>query len=178
MEQAFVNLMDRFTTALILTQYSPEHQCIVETITSDFALGAVISQKGSNDKLYPIAYHSRKFSSAEINNEIHDKELLAVVDSFKTWRKYLDGALLPVRVYTDHQNLEYFTTRKVLNRWQARWAQELPAWISKSATVPGHKTASRMHSHGGRSTALRKGEVKSNRFKHCSKKNILKTKNY
>jgi hypothetical protein len=114
MEQAFVNLMDRFTTALILTQYSPEHQCIVETITSDFALGAVISQKGGNDKLYPIAYHSRKFSSAEINNEIHDKELLAVVDSFKTWRKYLDGALLPVRVYTDHQNLEYSRLEKYL----------------------------------------------------------------
>jgi len=30
-----------------------------------------------------------------------------------------------VEVYSDHQNLEYFTTTKVLNRRQARWAQEL-----------------------------------------------------
>jgi hypothetical protein len=47
------------------------------------------------------------------------------VDSFKIWRKYLEGALLPDLVYTDYQNLEYFTTTKVLNRRQARWAQEL-----------------------------------------------------
>jgi len=30
-----------------------------------------------------------------------------------------------VQVFSDHQNLEYFTTTKVLNRLQARWAQEL-----------------------------------------------------
>jgi hypothetical protein len=30
-----------------------------------------------------------------------------------------------VQVFTDHKNLEYFMTTKVLNRRQARWAQEL-----------------------------------------------------
>jgi len=30
-----------------------------------------------------------------------------------------------VQVFSDHQNLEYFTTTKVLNRRQARWVQEL-----------------------------------------------------
>jgi hypothetical protein len=125
MEKAFIDLKEGFTTAPILTHYSPERQCIVETDASDFALGAVISQNSSDDKLHPIAYHSRKFSPAKITYEIHDGELLAVVDSFKIWRKYLEGALLPVLVYTDHQNLEYFTTTKVLNRRQALWAQEM-----------------------------------------------------
>jgi hypothetical protein len=115
MEKAFVNLKEYFTTAPILTHFKPKHQCIVETDGSDFALGAVLSQKEDDDMLHPIAYHSRKFSPAEINYEIHDKELLAVVDSFKIWRRYLEGALLTVLVYTDHQNLEYFTTTKVLN---------------------------------------------------------------
>jgi hypothetical protein len=137
MEQAFVDLKKRFTPAPILTHYSPECQCIVETDASDFALGAVISQKSSDDKLHPIAYHSRKFSPAKINYEIHDKELIAVVDSFKIWRKYLKGALLPVLVYTAHQNLEYFTTTKVLNRRQARWAQELAGIDFKICYRPG-----------------------------------------
>jgi hypothetical protein len=44
-EKAFVDLKERFTTAPILTHYSPEWQYIVETDASDFALGAVISQK-------------------------------------------------------------------------------------------------------------------------------------
>jgi hypothetical protein len=47
------------------------------------------------------------------------------VDSFKIWQKYLEGALFQVLIYTDHQNLEYFTTTKVLNRRQALWAQQL-----------------------------------------------------
>jgi hypothetical protein len=119
MEKDFIDLKKGFTSAPILTHYSPEHQCIIETDASDLALGAVISQNGSDDKLHPIAYHLCKCLPAEINYEIHNKELLAVVDSFKIWRKYLEGAPLPVLVYIDHQNLEYFTTTKVLNRQQA-----------------------------------------------------------
>ena len=72
-----------------------------------------------------MAFHSRKFTPAEINYEIHDKELLAVVDTFKHWRCYCEGATHQVQVFSDHQNLEYFTNTKVLNRRQARWAQEL-----------------------------------------------------
>jgi hypothetical protein len=140
MEKAFVDLKELFTTATILTHYSPERLCIVEPDASDFALGAVISHHSSDDKLYPIAYHSCRFSPAEIDYEIHDKELLVVVDFFKIWRKYIEGGLLPVLVYTDHQNLEYFTTTKVLTRRQARWAQELAgidfkicycSWVTK-----------------------------------------------
>jgi len=48
-----------------------------------------------------------------------------VVDTFKHWRHYCDGATHHIQVFSDHQNLEYFTTTKVLNQWQVRWAQEL-----------------------------------------------------
>jgi len=47
------------------------------------------------------------------------------VDTFKHWRRYCEGATHQVQVFSDHQNLKYFTTSKVLNRRQARWAQEL-----------------------------------------------------
>ena len=98
---------------------------IIETDASDFAIGAVLSQRNEENRLHPVAFHSRKFRPAEINYEIHNKELLAVVDTFKHWRQYCEGATHQVQVYSDHQNLEYFTTTKVLNRRQARWAQEL-----------------------------------------------------
>jgi hypothetical protein len=91
----------------------------------DFALGGALSQTTEDKKLHPNTFHSRKFSPAEINYKIHDKELLAIVDCFKTWWRYLEGSLHMVQVYTDHKNLEYFMTTKVLNRRQARWAQEL-----------------------------------------------------
>jgi len=91
----------------------------------DFAIGAVLSQRDEDNRLHPIAFHSHKFQPVEINYEIHDKELLAVVDAFKHCRRYCEGATHQVQVFTDHQNLEYFTTTKVLNRRLARWAQEL-----------------------------------------------------
>jgi len=127
-EKAFQDLKKRFTTAPILAHSDPEKPVVIETDASDFAIGAVLSQRDEENRLHPIAFHSRKFQPAEINYEIHDKELLAVVDAFKHWRRYCEGATHQVQVFTDHQNLEYFTTTKVLNRRQARWAQE-PAVI-------------------------------------------------
>jgi hypothetical protein len=137
MELAFDELKRRFTTAPILRQFDPKKVCVVETDASDFALGAVLSQKGDDGRLYLVAFHSRKFTPAEINYEIHDKELLAIVDCFKVWRRYLEGAMHTVQVYSDHQNLEYFTTTKVLSRRQARWAQELAGVDFKIFYRPG-----------------------------------------
>ena len=47
------------------------------------------------------------------------------MDAFKHWCRYCEGAIHQVQVFTDHQNLEYFTTTKVLNRRQAWGAQKL-----------------------------------------------------
>jgi len=124
-ETAFKELKHRFTTAPVLGHFGATKPVIIETEASDFAIGAVLSQRDSEEKLHPVAFHSRKFSPAEINYEIHDKELLAIVDAFKHWRRYCEGAEHQIQVFTDHHNLEYFTTSKMLNRQQARWAEEL-----------------------------------------------------
>ena len=55
----------------------------LESDASDFALGAVLSQPSEDRRLYHVAFHLRKFTAVEINYEIHDKELLAIVDSFQ-----------------------------------------------------------------------------------------------
>jgi len=123
--KAFNKLKKRFTMVPILAHFDAQRPVIIETDASDFALGAVLSQKDKENRLYPVAFHSRKFQPTEINYEIHDKELLAIVDAFKHWRRYCEGATHQVQVYSDHQNLECFTTTKVLNRRQVRWAQEL-----------------------------------------------------
>jgi hypothetical protein len=125
MTKGFEKLKHCFTTAPILTHFDPHCKCIVETDASDFALGSTLSQTTEDKKLHPNAFYSRKFSPAEINYEIHDKELLAIVDCFKAWLRYLEGSIHMVQVFTDHKHLEYFMMTKVLNRRQARWAQEL-----------------------------------------------------
>ena len=76
----------------------------------------MLSQHAEDGELHPVAFHSRKFTAAEINYEIYDKELLAIVEAFfETWCHLLEGAQHPTTVYTDHKNLLYFTTSRVLN---------------------------------------------------------------
>ena len=88
-----------------------------------------------------MAFHLHKFTPAEINYDTCDKELLAIVDCFKRWRRYVEGAQYQVIVITDHNNLELFKTTKVLNRRQARWAQELAGYVFKIYFRPGKKNA-------------------------------------
>ena len=123
-QRAFDELKKRFTVGNILVMFDPNKPIIMETDASDYAIGASISQEQAG-KLRPVAFHSRKMSPAEQNYEIHDKELLAVVVAFEQWRMYLEGAKHTVTVYSDHQNLRYFTSTKKLNRRQARWAEQL-----------------------------------------------------
>ena len=126
-EQAQKQLVQAFTTVPVLRHFDPEEPAIVETDASDFALGGILSQKYEG-RLHPIAFHSRKLTEADINYDTADKELLAIVDCFKRWRRYLEGAKHQVQVISDHQNLELFQTIKVLKRRQARWAQELAGY--------------------------------------------------
>ncbi|CCF47916.1 hypothetical protein NDA14_006663 [Ustilago hordei] len=49
----------------------------LETDASDFAIAGVLKQEHEGC-WHPVAFYSRKMSSAEKNYEIHDKELLAV----------------------------------------------------------------------------------------------------
>jgi len=50
---------------------------------------------------------------------------MAIVEAFNEWRPYLSRTTHKVKVYTDHKNLIYFITTKVLNGRQVRWAESL-----------------------------------------------------
>ena len=54
-------------------------------------------------------------SLAEQNYDIHNKELLAVVNALEQWRQYAES-YLELTIYTNHKNLLSFTTTKALNR--------------------------------------------------------------
>ena len=102
----------------------PEHPVVIETDASDYAIAAILSQ-WQDGELHPIAFFSQTLQAAELNYDTHDKELLAIFSAFKTWCHYLEGTSDPVNVVTDHKNLEYFSTTKMLTRRQARWSKYL-----------------------------------------------------
>ena len=127
-----------FTTTPILTHFDPANPIVIETDGSDYAIAAILSQVTPSDNdLHPVAYHSRTMLPAELNYEIYDKELLAIHEAFKHWRAYLEGASHVILVMSDHKNLEYFTTTKVLTRRQARWSEYLAGFNYTIRYRPG-----------------------------------------
>ena len=81
--KAFMDLKKAFTFAPILARVDPHKPFVIEVDASDFALVSILSQQGVDGQLHPVAIHSRKFNAAEINYEVHDKHLQAIVDSFE-----------------------------------------------------------------------------------------------
>jgi len=80
-------------------------QIMVKTDPSDYTIVAAHSQL-SDGQLHHIAFHSRKMAKAEINYDLDDMELLAIVVALKQWRRYLKGAHHQIQIYTDHYSLE------------------------------------------------------------------------
>ena len=56
----------------------------VETDSSNYTLGAVLSQK-QNGIWQLIAFRSQSLNPVERNYEIYDKEMLAIVEAIKDW---------------------------------------------------------------------------------------------
>ena len=115
-KHAFEELKLAFTTAPVLQHFNPTLPLTLITDASDYAFAAILLQPDNEHLLHPVSYYSQKFTPAEINYEIHDKELLAIIDTFRDMRAWLIGSPHPITVLSDHKNLEYFMVSWILNR--------------------------------------------------------------
>ncbi|MBW0510588.1 hypothetical protein O181_050303 [Austropuccinia psidii MF-1] len=133
----FHQLKEAFTIAQILSHFDHSLPAIVETDASYYALGAVLSQKSDSGK-YPIGFDGCKILPAELNYEIHEKELLGIVGALKCWRAFLLCLSSSVEVLTNHSLLQYFMSSKIRTCFQALW-DEFPSQLHFSITYfPGH----------------------------------------
>jgi RNase H-like domain found in reverse transcriptase len=121
----------------VLTKWVPDTEMILETDASDYALAAIISRCTADGEVHPIAFHSCSFNSTELNYDTHDKELLAIFEAFKHWHQYFEGSGTPINVVTNHKNLEYFTTTKILTQCQAHWSEYLSQFNMVIQFCPG-----------------------------------------
>jgi hypothetical protein len=123
--KSFKALKNAFTSAPLLMHWMPDVPIVVETDASNYAIAGILSIVCLDSELRPVAFYSRTLSAPELNYDTHNKELLAIYEAFWTWRHYLEGSSEPIDVITDHKNLEYFATTKLLSRHQARWSEFL-----------------------------------------------------
>ena len=80
---AFNSLKKVFTSTPILTHWIPNAQLIVETDTLDYALATILSIVDEDNKVHPVAFHSRTFTAVKLNYDTYNKKLLAIFKAFK-----------------------------------------------------------------------------------------------
>jgi hypothetical protein len=81
-EKAFETLKGKFCKAPVLSGWDPALPTFFETDCSGFAIGGALIQE-KNGVRRPVGFYSKKLNKAEINYDIHDKEMLAVVACIK-----------------------------------------------------------------------------------------------
>ena len=134
--EAFTQLKNAFTTTPVLANWSPKLPMTVEMDAHDGAIVGIILVTTLDNEIWPITFHSCSLHSAEQNYNTHNKEPLVVFVAFKRWHNYLEGSTHPMDTVTDHKNLEYFTTKKLMQH-QVRWSEFLSQFNLKIWFRPG-----------------------------------------
>ena len=106
-EKALLSLKDLISSPPCLKYYDVDDEVTIETDSSEFGLGAVITQQGR-----PVAYASRTLTATERRYSQIEKECLAVVFGTHRFDQYLRGRE-SVTAYTDHKPLEVILNKSI-----------------------------------------------------------------
>jgi len=135
-EKAFQTMKEIVLSDKVIALPRPDGKFRMEVDASGYALGGVLSQF-QDKKWKTVAFISRVMSPAELNYDIYDKELLAIIFALEEWRCYLMDAREKFEIWTDHKNLTYFRSPQRLNARQARWYLTLQEYDFELKHIPG-----------------------------------------
>lgn len=121
---ALGKLKTALVTAPVLSNPDFSQPFIIETDSSDLAIGAVLVQIQSGVRKC-IAYYSKKLSSTQRKYSATERECLAVLLSIENFRHFVEGSQFIVQ--TDAMSLTFLKTMSIESKSPriARWALKL-----------------------------------------------------
>jgi hypothetical protein len=102
-QQAFDDLKQRLSSALVLSLPNLQHHFEIETYASDYVVGVVLTQHD-----HPTAYHSETLSDTIRKYPTYDKEMYSIVKACHQWKHYILGK--ETVIHTDHKPLQFMQT--------------------------------------------------------------------
>ena len=118
-EQAFQELKQAMSRALVLAMPDFSKPFIIETDALSFRLGPVLLQR-------PITFYSYTLSAQTKFKSVYEKELMAIVFVVIKWSPYLLGRHFVV--HTDQQSLKYLLEQRVIGVEHQRWITKLKGY--------------------------------------------------
>ena len=133
--KSFADIKQALVSPPTLKLVDPHKPFYLECDASDTTIHGTLFQKHA-EKLYPVAYHSRKLSETEFRWHIIEKEALSMVEALKKWDKYLlDDAT--VTVLGDSKPVEAIIKMKNPKPKHLRWLLQIQAYNYEYIHVPG-----------------------------------------
>ena len=154
LQECFDLLKQRLADDCLRNHYDSSLECELYTDCSDYASGAVLSQKVEvrpneyEDRV--LAYFSRTLTEAERNYSTYQKECLAIVCAIKYFHQFLAGRHFTL--FTDHYSLASVLRWKDPPMRIARWLQYLSTYhftakYKAGSTLLNADAMSRLPSH-------------------------------
>jgi len=134
-QKAFKKLKEAMLSAPVLAHPDFAKPFVVQTDASKIGAGAILAQKGDDEKIHPVAYASWLFNSAQVNYSATERELLAIVMAVRKWRPFIIGSKFLVE--TDHKALEGYKTLNDPFGKITRWSVELAQYDMKVKYIAG-----------------------------------------
>ena len=91
-EKTFKELKEWFTKEPVLTAPDINKKMRMEVDVLDYATGGVLSIECEDRLWRPVPFLSKLLNETERNYEIHNKEMLAIIQGLESWRHLLEGA--------------------------------------------------------------------------------------
>lgn len=122
-EWALRKLKEVLTSPPVLVNPNFSKEFIIETDSSDKAVGAVLMQKDENDRSRPVCYFSRKLSATQKNYCATERECLAVLLAVEHFRHFIDGTHF--KIITDAESLKWLMQFSGKSAKLLRWSLKL-----------------------------------------------------
>ena len=136
---AFHKLKKAVMSAPLLAYPDPNKEYLLKMDALKLRLGAVLSQKQSDERYHPVAFRSRALHGVEVNYHSTKLEFLAMKWSIEHFQTYLLGHCF--KGHTDNNPLMYFLTSPNMDAMKQRWINELAKYdfsleYQKGKTIP------------------------------------------
>ena len=67
----------------VLAHFDPDKKTVLETDTSQYITGDILSQYNDDDSLHSVIFYNKNILSAECNYHIYNKKLLIIIKCLK-----------------------------------------------------------------------------------------------
>lgn len=126
LDHSFKELKGKLLSEPVLRSPDFSRSFILRTDASAHGAGAVLEQEFEDGK-HPICFLSKKFSPAERNYAVVEKECLAIVWAVQSLRVYLEDK--PFEIETDHAPLQWLQRSKLSNQRLLSWSLLLQEFV-------------------------------------------------